>query len=45
MLTSMIKNLDNVHSIKINSYPTLDEQLTPKFYVDNFVLNNVDEAS
>ena len=39
------KTLDNVHSIKVNSYPTLDEQLTPKFYVDNFVLNNVDEAS
>ena len=39
------KILDNVHSIKVNSYPTLDEQLTPKIYVDNFVLNNVDEAS
>ena len=39
------KNLDNVHSIKVNSYPTLDEQLTPKFNVDNFVLNNVDEES
>ena len=39
------KNLDYVHSIKVNSYPTLDEQLTPKFYVDNFVLNNVDEVS
>ena len=39
------KNLDNVHSIKVNSYPTLDEQLTPKFYVDHFVLDHVDEAS
>ena len=39
------KILDNVHSIKVNSYPTLDAQLTPKFYVDNFVLDNVDEAS
>ena len=39
------KILDNVHSIKINSYPTLDEQLTPKFYVDNFVLDCVDEGS
>ena len=28
------KILDNVHSIKINSYPTLDENLTPKIYVD-----------
>ena len=25
------KILDNVHSIKVNSYPTLDDQLTPKF--------------
>ena len=39
------KILDNVHSIKVNSYPTLDEQLTPKFYVDNFVLDCVDEGS
>ena len=40
-----IKVLDNVHSIKVNSYPTLDEQLTPKFYVDHFVYDRVDEAS
>ena len=39
------KILDNVHSIKVNSYPTLDAQLTPKFYVDHFVLDCVDEAS
>ena len=39
------KILDNVHSIKVNSYPTLDAQLTPKFYVDNFVLDNVAEES
>ena len=39
------KILDNVHSIKVNSYPTLDAQLTPKFYVDNFVLDCVDEQS
>ena len=31
------KILDNVHSIKVNSYPTLDTQLTPEFYVDNCV--------
>ena len=31
------KILDNVHSIKVNSYPTLDEQLTPKIFVDNCV--------
>ena len=39
------KVLDNVHSIKVNSYPTLDAQLTPKFYVDKFVLDCVDEGS
>ena len=39
------KILDNVHLIKVNSYPTLDAQLTPKFYVDHFVLDCVDEAS
>ena len=39
------KILDNVHSIKINSYPTHDHHLAPKFYVDHFVLDNVDEAS
>ena len=37
--------LDSVHSIKVNSYPTLDEQLTPNFYVDHFVLDLVDEPS
>ena len=31
------KILDNVHFIKVNSYPTLDAQLTPKFYVDHCV--------
>ena len=36
---------DNVHSIKVNSYPTLDNQLTPKNYVDHFVLDHIDEAS
>ena len=25
------KNLDNVHSIKVNSFPTLEEQITLKF--------------
>ena len=39
------KNIDNVNSIKVNSYPTLDEHLTPKFYVDNFVLDCVGEQS
>ena len=39
------KILDNVHSIKINSYPTLDAELTSKIYVDHFVLDCVDEVS
>ena len=39
------KILDNVFAIRVNSYPTIDAQLTPKFYVDNFIFNYVDEAS
>ena len=39
------KILDNVHSIKVNSLPTLEEQLTPKFYVDYLVYDVVDEQS
>ena len=39
------KILDNVHYIKVNHYPTLDAELTPKFYVDHFVLNCVNEES
>ena len=31
------KNLDNVHSIKVNSFPTLEEQLTPNIYVDQYI--------
>ena len=31
------KILDNVHSIKVNCYSTLDAQLAPKVYVDNCV--------
>ena len=39
------KILDNVFAIRVNSYPTIDAQLTTKFYVDNFIFNYVDEAS
>ena len=39
------KILDNVHSIKVNSLPTLEEQLTPKFYVDRAVADSVHEKS
>ena len=28
------KDIDNVHSIKVISFPTLEEHLTPKIYVD-----------
>ena len=28
------KEIDNVQSIKVNSFPTLEEHLTPKIYVD-----------
>ena len=39
------KNLDNVHSIKINSFPTLEERLTSKVYVDEAISNGVDNSS
>ena len=39
------KILDKVHSIKVNSYPTLEEQLTPNFYVDHLTYGVVDEQS
>ena len=38
------KNLDNVHSIKVNSFLTLEEHLTPKIYVDQAVSDIVDES-
>ena len=39
------ENLDNVHSIKINSFPTFEENLTPKIYVDQILSEGVDESS
>ena len=39
------KNLNNVHSIKINSFPTLEEHLTLKIYVDQTISNGVGESS
>ena len=39
------ENLNNVHSIKINSYHTLEEQLTPKIYVDQAISDGVNESS
>ena len=39
------KNLDNVHSIKAISLPTLEDHLIPKFYVDNAISYSVNESS
>ena len=39
------KNLDKVHSIKVNSFPTLEEQLTLKYYVDQAISQGVDDSS
>ena len=39
------KNLDNVHSIKVNSFPTREEQLTPKIYVDQAISDSIKESS
>ena len=39
------KNLDNVRFIKVNSFPALEEQLTPKYYVENAITDGVDEKS
>ena len=39
------KILDNVHSIKVNSFPTIPEHLTAKIYVDNAIFDGVNECS
>ena len=39
------KTLNSVRFIKVNSMPTLEEQLTPKLYVDQAILDSVDESS
>ena len=39
------KNLDNVHSIKVNSFQTLEEELTPKYDVDQAISQCVDDSS
>ena len=38
------KDKDNVHSIKVNSFTTLEEHLRPKIYVNQAISNNVDES-
>ena len=39
------KNLENVRFIKVNSIPTLEEQLAPKNYVDQAISDGVDKSS
>ena len=39
------KTLKNGRSIKVNSFPTLEEQLTPKIYVDQAISDGVAESS
>ena len=39
------KNLNNVYSIKVNSIATLEEHLTPKYYVDNSLFKGIEESS
>ena len=39
------KDIDNVHSIKVNSFPTLEEHLTAKIYVDNAIFDGVNGHS
>ena len=39
------KNLNNVHSIKVKSYRTLDENLAPKNYDDQAISDGVNESS
>ena len=39
------KILDNVKWIKVNSFPTIPEQLTAKIYVDYAILDEVNEHS
>ena len=39
------KSLNNVHSIKVNSFPTLEEHLKPKYYVDQAISQGVDVSS
>ena len=39
------KNLNNVQCIKVNSFPTLEEQLTPKYYFAPAISNGVHESS
>ena len=39
------KDFDNVRSVKVHSIPILEEQLTPKIYVDQAISDGVDNSS
>ena len=39
------KRVNNFHSIKVNSYPTLEKQQTPKIYVNLAISDGVNESS
>ena len=45
MLTSMTKDLDDVHFVKVDSLPAVREHLTPKFYVDEAISHYIDQSS
>ena len=36
------RNLNNVHPLKVNTIPALEEQLTPKIYVDKNISDGLD---
>ena len=37
MLTVIIKNLDNLRFVEVNSLPAINQQATPKQYVDDAI--------
>ena len=39
------KDLDIVRFVKVNSIPTLEEQLIPKIYVDQAISDGMDNSS
>ena len=39
------KNLHNFHSTQVNSFSTLEEQLTSKIYLDQVISQGVDDSS
>ena len=39
------KNLDIVRFVKVNSFPSVFNHLTPKYYVDEAFYNSVKESS